>query len=240
MRKISVRGFSTILIIVIGLIVLGVGGLIFASANLRGTNVQFGDQPKSLISESKEPSSENTSQESKLEIKEIEKFYPVIGATILDLHNFLLKNGPGEDLETGHKGVASCRLGYKWMPHVSSNEKLSLCKIDWVELQGTVECTYPKWESPSDATQETKDKWDAFMKKVRLHEQGHIDVDKKWLNVLFEELKKIEPKSTCENIKSEVQKVGEEVIKKSNGDNRDYDLETQHGEKQGVYLIPPN
>lgn len=234
------RGFSTILIVIIVAVVLGIVGLHYASKNLRGTKIEFGTQPKSTTSDSNEPSSANETQEPKLNIKVTEKFYPVKGTTILDLHNYLLENGPGEDLETGHKGVASCRLGYQWMPHVSSNEKLSLCRIDWVELDGTVECTYPEWDPPADATQETKDKWDAFMKKVRMHEEGHIDIDKKRLNTLFEDLKKIEPKSSCEDIRSEVQRVGEENIKKNSNDNRAYDLETQHGEKQGVYLIPPN
>ena len=234
----SAHGFSSVLIIIIGAIVLGIAALNYASNNLRGTNIRIGDQSADTTKSTKEQSSGQTNSDAKFDIKITDNYFPVEGTTVLDLQNFMLNKGPG--LETGHKGVANCRMGYEWIPHVSSSKNLSQCRIDKLELLGKIECTYPKWDPPAGATQETKNKWDDFMKKVRMHEQGHIDIDKKQLNNMFEELKKITPKSTCEQLSDEVKKTGENIISRDNQENQAYDLETQHGEKQGAYLIPPN
>lgn len=238
----SARGFSTILLIVIGAIVLGVVGLNYASNNLRGKSFSFGysagsPAPKKLQEASPSPndSIKQSDSQAKLDIKITDSYFPVTGTTILDLHNFLVNKGP--DLETGHKGVANCRMGYEWTPHISSSQKSSQCRIDQVELLGKIECNYPKWDPPAGATQETKDKWGTYMKGVRMHEQGHIDIDKKSLNSMFEQLKAITTKPTCDEIRSEVVKIGNDIKEKTNKENLDYDLETQHGEKQGVYLI---
>lgn len=222
----SAQGFSAILIVIIGALVLGIGGMILSS-NLPKGNITKQQKTEETV---------QTAPKEGLDIRINDSYFPVTGNTIAEVRNFLVNKGP--ELETGHKGVASCQMGYEWIPHVSSNKKLGQCRIDKLELLGKIECTYPKWDPPASASQEDIGKWNAYIEGVRQHEQEHIDIDKKWLNILYSELQKITNKPTCEEIREEVVRIGHEIIVKSNQEDLDFDLKTQHGEKQGVDLIP--
>lgn len=236
----SARGFSTVLLIIIGAIVLGIVGLGFASNNLKGKSFSFsfGNSPKYQEQiPSEKPNAENqaTSGEG-LNIKITDEYFPITGTNTRELYDFLINKGPS--LETGHKGVANCQMGYNWIPHVSSSKKLNLCRIDKIELQGKIICTYPKWDPPAEASKQEINKWNAFMDKVKFHEQGHIDIDKKHLNIFYEQLKQISTMPTCDEIRNEVVRLGHEMVDKSNKEDLDYDAQTQHGETQGAVLIP--
>lgn len=236
----SAHGFSAVVLIIIGAIVLGIAGLSFASNNLKGKSFSysFGNSPKykEQASPEKPKAEDQASSGEGLDIKITEEYYPITGTTVRELYDFLINKGP--TLETGHKGVANCQMGYEWIPHVSSNKKLGVCRMDNVELQGKIICTYPKWNSPTSATQQDINKWNAFLEKVRFHEQGHIDVAKKSLNSFYAQLQEISTKPTCDEIREEVIRMGHEMIEKANKEDLDYDLQTQHGETQGAVLIP--
>lgn len=236
----SARGFSTILIIIVGAIVLGIAGLNFASSNLRGKSFSFsfGNSPKfkeQATSEKLKSENQANSVEG-LNITITDEYYTATGNNIREVYDFLINKGP--TLETGHKGVANCQMGYNWVPHVSSNKKLGLCRMDNVELQGKIICTYPKWDPPAGASTQDINKWNSYIEKTRLHEQGHIDIDKKHLNIFYEQLKQISTMPTCDEIRNEVVRLGHEMVEKSNKEDLDYDAQTQHGETQGAVLIP--
>lgn len=236
----SAQGFSHILIIIVVGIVLVVATLNFASNNLRGKSFSFsfGNSPKyKEQAPSEKPKAENQANSGEgLNIKVTDQFFSITGNNVAELLDFLINKGP--TLETGHKGVANCQMGYNWIPHVSSNKKLELCRMDSVELEGKIICTYPKWDPPAGASEQDINKWNTFMEKVRFHEQGHIDIAKKSLNSFYAQLQEISTKPTCDEIREEVVRIGHEMIEKATKEDLDYDFQTQHGETQGAVLIP--
>ena len=238
----SAQGFSTILLVIGGAILI-FGGLIFYASTLpRGTKIGFGSKyEKELQATSTKTPTDGKTVDSSIAISDKpieydtkEEFYTIKGSTLIEIQKAIENHGP--TLETDQEGVANCKTGYEWSLGVKSSK--TECQVTGVPFKVHTVCSYPKWEQPAGVDQSVVNSWNYFMDKVRLHENGHADIGKKLGQQLYEQIKKLPSAPTCDEIKKSGEKLMADTIAQDNQENKQYDIDTVHGETQGAVLIP--
>ena len=109
--------------------------------------------------------------------------------------------------------------------------------IPWTIKSITVQL--PKWQNFSAAKDADKTEWARFIKCTRIHEQGHVDRVRKFMNKDMPQQWKSAsgstPKALQQRLKELVRLVRDRLKKISEA----YDAKTSHGATQGATLRPP-
>ena len=103
-------------------------------------------------------------------------------------------------------------------------------------FKATVDITFrfPKWVRTDDAPQTMVDKWDAYMKSLVTHENGHRDMAVSAAAELHREVASLRPAPSCADIDREVKLLCRERMERLNQEQKDYDATTVHGATQGA------
>ncbi len=124
----------------------------------------------------------------------------------------------------------------KWLPVKKEGELV----VDPLPLKiESITVELPKWQDFDKASEPEKEAWAKFIKAVRVHEQGHVDRVRNYMEKnLPEDLKSIRG-STMKELSAENKRVLQEVTKALRDDADAYDVDTNHGATQGAVLKPP-
>jgi predicted secreted Zn-dependent protease len=93
---------------------------------------------------------------------------------------------------------------------------------------------FPKWVRSDEAPQAMTDKWDAYMKNLVAHENGHRDMAVAAAADLYREVSSLRPAPSCAEIDRKVKMLCRERIEQMNQDQKEYDATTVHGATQGA------
>src|SRR4051812_11569221 len=99
-------------------------------------------------------------------------------------------------------------------------------KVTAATLTVTETVTMPTWTKVDKQCDPIKKEWTRFRTALAVHEQGHVDIDKKWFGNLDQRLVGIKDDAVDAKV--------EEIKKKADKDNNDYDTTTKHGLTQGT------
>lgn len=222
------RGFSTLLIIIVVMLV-GIGGVIVSKVVVTNKAITSEETKSSKFP----PENQNDSRKVILDLKNT--YFTLTGSTLAELQHSLEQRGP--TLETGQKGVAHCSSAFEYQP--KGKQKNSQCTLDLTTpLYVNIVCNYPKWDSPAGVAQEVIDRWKAFDEASTTHEGGHIKIIKSVAEELyFEKIQKLKDPMGCDELNQTVKKLINEATDSIDKQQVQYDLETRHGETQGVWLI---
>lgn len=224
------RGFSTLLIIIIVMLV-GIGGVIVSKVVVTN-KATTSEETKS----SKFPP-ENQSDSKKVILDLKNTYFTLAGSTLAELQQNLEQRG--STLETGQKGVAHCSAAFEYQP---KGKKINnQCTLDpMTPLYVNIVCNYPKWDPPSGIAQEVIERWNSFDEASKTHEGGHIKIIKAGADKLyFEKIQKLRDSMDCDELTLTVKKLIREATESIDKEQAQYDLETKHGETQGVWLFKP-
>ncbi len=86
----------------------------------------------------------------------------------------------------------------------------------------------PKWIKGRKTSTAAKKEWDRMLKSLIIHEQGHVDIAKKWAPVLQKRL--------LGQQKERHKAIWDKFIQDVQEEQNKYDEDTKHGQTQGVYL----
>ena len=101
-------------------------------------------------------------------------------------------------------------------------------KTDCKKFTSSCIVRLPKWKKPKDAKPKTVEAWDKFYSSLITHEEGHVEVFKKYFQPAYE---KAEGKD-CKTAKA----IYQEAQQKISAENKNYDAATEHGKTQGAII----
>ncbi len=108
------------------------------------------------------------------------------------------------------------------------------CKVNSFRTILKITFRYPKWLRTAGAPQPLADKWDNYMKKLVVHENGHRDLAVAAAAKISRAVSELPAAPSCADLDREVRAVGLEIAGKLNKDEVEYDATTKHGRTQGV------
>ncbi len=158
-----------------------------------------------------------------------EQYYDIYGSSVAELRDQISRLGPagGDDALTvweleSQYGTARTADG---------------CALRNVQVTLTVTTTLPRWTPPQDAPARLRASWRTYLQRVKLHEAGHRQIAERNARDLMAALAGLRA-GTCEKLGDEASQTVERIVAEGRLKNRAYDVETKHGQTQGVVLGP--
>src|SRR2546430_576289 len=90
---------------------------------------------------------------------------------------------------------------------------------------------------PPETPAHVVDSWKTYFQHVRLHEAGHRAIAEQNARDLLAALSSMRA-ATCQAVMDAASRTGERIVAEGRAKNRAYDVQTKHGQTQGVVLPP--
>lgn len=158
-------------------------------------------------------------------------YYEIFGNNISDLSGQLHTCGP----KTGGESFAGITLDYINWSYLMKFDADGSCRVDSATAGVNVRIYYPKWDAREKASASTIDRWDNMISSLRLHEEGHRQIDYDGGRELLNTISTITGTS-CDEVQQKVNSQTKLVTDKISERNEEYDNKTNHGESQGATL----
>lgn len=144
--------------------------------------------------------------------------------------------------EKGSKlaGQTSWDVRIKRVPKGGITKKGKLWTLDpipWTIRSISVEL--PQWQNFKTASDADKKEWARFIKSLRIHEQGHVDRVRKFMNKDMPAEWKSARAPTVKAVKRRLRQLGGLVKERLKQISKKYDSDTSHGTTKGAALKPP-
>lgn len=162
-----------------------------------------------------------------------EQFYDIDGTSAGELREQIRRLGPKD--ETGQSRDALTVWDLEWAYRDAPGA--DACALRDVRVTLTVTITLPHWKPPPTAPASLSESWRTYLEHVRLHEGGHRTIAERNARALFAALGPLHA-ATCDELHSVASRTAEEIVADGRARNRAYDMQTKHGQTQGVVLGP--
>jgi predicted secreted Zn-dependent protease len=176
------------------------------------------------------PTITGTQQSPEVSVKQFH--YEIVGVTASELRAQMYRLGPM------NKFGRHCDAYTDW--YVSWNFRRSQssdgCRPTAVKLKVDVKQTLPKWKVPSAPDEGLVGRWNAFIKALQTHEDGHKEFAIEAAAEILQKISALPASATCEEMARAANKAGGELLNKYRNAETSYDRETNHGETQGARL----
>ena len=135
-------------------------------------------------------------------------WFPVSGRTPYELYLSMRANGP-LNMIAGTNVWGQTGWYMRWK--IDYDTKAGGCRIGSFKVMLHSKQWLPRWGGYNDAASELRGKWDAFYRKLRIHEDGHKANGIKAANDLARRLRAVKPYPDCGNLQDEVSALGHRV-----------------------------
>ena len=162
-----------------------------------------------------------------------EQYYDIDGSSAGALRNQIRRLGPKD--ESGKSQDALTVWNLEW--GYGTLQRGDSCVLRDVKVTLDVSVTLPRWKPPATATPGLLKTWQAYLKAVRLHEAGHRTIAERNAREVMAALTPLRG-TNCDKLSGEATRLAEQIVADGRARNRSYDLQTKHGQTQGVELGP--
>src|SRR3989442_1441499 len=162
-----------------------------------------------------------------------EQYYDIDGSSAGALRNQISRLGPKDESGTSHDALTVWSLEWTY----GTAQRADSCALRDVKVTLNVSVTLPRWKPPPTATAELLKTWQAYLKAVRLHEAGHRTIAERNAREVMAALTALRGAS-CQRLSDEATRTAEQIVADGRARNRAYDVQTRHGQAQGVELGP--
>jgi predicted secreted Zn-dependent protease len=162
-----------------------------------------------------------------------EQYYDIDGASAGALRDQIHRLGPKD--ESGQSRDALTVWNLEWA--YGTAQRGDSCALRDIKVTLDVAVTLPRWKPPAAATSRLLDSWRSYLDHVKLHETGHRVIAERNARELMTALGAMRGTS-CEKLASDASRAAEGIVADGRSRNRAYDVETKHGQTQGVVLNP--
>ena len=161
-----------------------------------------------------------------------EHYYDIDGSSTGALRDQIRRLGPKDG---GEPRDALTVWNLEWTYHeVPSSDA---CALRDVRVTLDVAITLPRWAAPRGAVPEVVAAWRKYLEHVRLHEAGHRAIAERNARDLTAALAAVRAAS-CREAGDSASRTAEQIVADGRARNRAYDVDTKHGQTQGVVLGP--
>lgn|GEM_PF-4056921 len=158
-------------------------------------------------------------------------YYAISGANDAVLRQQIISCAPqlsGQDQFTGYSVYA---LDWSYDYSIGDNNQ---CQITSAKVGLHLAEVLPQWQDGAASASFTAS-WQHFMTRLRVHENGHLSLDKQYAAKVLADLQHAGPLN-CGNLTATVSKLVHADITALNQANDNYDAITDHGATQGAIL----
>jgi predicted secreted Zn-dependent protease len=165
-----------------------------------------------------------------------QQFYDIDGTSAGALREGIRRLGPKDASGTSLDALTVWDLQwtYKAVP-VSAVD--STCALRDLKVTLNVTVTLPRWTPPASAPASLRETWRTYLRHVQVHEAGHRAIAERNARDLYKVLSGLRA-PTCPQLDAQASRTGEDIVVDGRAKNRAYDVETKHGQTQGVVLGP--
>jgi len=165
-----------------------------------------------------------------LKYSHVDSPYEVEGQSAEELHRDLIRRGPV--LET-LPVYALTEWEIRWRLDVTRRTRRSTrCELQ-PEVQLTVRTRLPRWAAAGGEGGSLREEWQRFLTALRVHETGHRDIGLEAAREILRTLRSFDS-SECLHLAERADQAALATLKLHQQRNRQYDLDTVHGQAQGV------
>src|SRR5256885_5134056 len=162
-----------------------------------------------------------------------EQYYDIDGSSAGALRDQIRRLGPKD--ESGKSQDALTVWSIEWS--YATAQRGDSCALRDVKVTLNVAVTLPRWKPPATASPGLLKTWQAYSKAVRLHEAGHRTIAERNAREVMAALAPLRGTS-CDKLSDEAARTAERIVADGRARNRAYDVQTKHGQTQGVELNP--
>ena len=162
-----------------------------------------------------------------------EQYYDIDGSSAGALRDQIHRLGPKD--ESGKSRDALTVWSLEWS--YGTAQRPDGCVMRDVKVTLDVAVTLPRWKPPATASADLLKTWQAYSKAVRLHEAGHRAIAERNAREVMAALTPLRGVS-CEKLSDNATRAAEQIVADGRARNRTYDIQTKHGQTQGVELGP--
>lgn len=160
-------------------------------------------------------------------------FYYIDGTSATMLAAQIEKKGPPGPGERRFAAHTKWNIQWKFR-HVQEGVTCSM--KDSAVLVGIAQ-TMPRWRGEGQGAAALNTRWQKFIEALKRHEDVHKEHGIKAGGEIEKALLTVQPHSNCEDLARAANAVAEEIVKKYQKLDEEYDRKTDHGRTEGVTLI---
>jgi len=175
------------------------------------------------------------------ETEVIYNYYTFPGATKQEINKNMVKAissfiNPEAYRVPGMQGDTAAQLEGYVDPSYDSAMTKKGCRIVEVPFVSKVTYTMPQWEQPKNVAPSLVADWENFYTALKTHEKGHADIEIKKFDAVYDVYKNAPTTKTCEELDAWLQAELNKTRKQIEEENKQYEIDTRHGELQGARL----
>ncbi|MFA6295919.1 MAG: DUF922 domain-containing protein [Patescibacteria group bacterium] len=195
--------------------------------------------PIFLASKNKEATIQNIEEKNqeKAEVVVNDKLVEEIKTTYYDISGFTAEELNKQMQELGPESTSTER--YYAMANYAIDWTLPLKTGNGctpVDAEVNIEYIMPKWINYDEASIDMQQKWNTFYALLEKHEQNHGEIAKQEGEKFLQEIKNITNYNSCQEFDDKVYPIQEKYLIELSQLEDAYDVETNHGETEGVTL----
>ena len=162
-----------------------------------------------------------------------EQYYDIDGSSAGALRNQIRRLGPKDESGTSQDALTVWNLEWGY----GTVQRGDSCVLRNVKVTLDLSVTLPRWKPPATATPGLVKTWQSYLKAVRLHEAGHRAIAERNAREVMAALTPLRG-TNCDKLSGDATRLAEQIVADGRARNRAYDVQTKHGQTQGVELGP--
>lgn len=168
-----------------------------------------------------------------VEVRATTTLYDVTGATPGAIWDSVLERTPIRDEQGRPMGFSAfTRVRIDWTYRYAPSA--GRCAATEVGVTAAIETILPRWTPPPRASTALRARWNRFIRRVQVHEEGHAARATVSAVRVHEAIRALRPRS-CATFAAEADAAGQAVLDALGAWDRAYDRDTEHGRRQGAY-----
>ena len=187
---------------------------------------------KSVLPPAPAPGAAASAPPDRVSLESHEQYYDIDGSSAGALREQIHRLGP-KDGGAARDALTVWTIDWTYAEARSSDG----CALRNVKVTLTLNTTLPRWAPPAGTPARLIESWRTYLRNVKLHEAGHRRIAEQNARDLLAALLALRG-STCQEVWDAASRTAERLVAEGRARNRGYDVQTKHGQTQGVELPP--